>query len=107
MTEPLAPSAAGANVPAAARTAADAQVLPGRWIAAAAVLLAALCAAAVMYAWNTQQRVKGLEQQLVKRQEDSGAMAAEAQVLAKQAQDSSRDAAAKLALQADQAKGSS
>ena len=98
MTEPLAPSAAGANVPAAARTAADAQALPGRWIAAAAVLLAALCAAAVMYAWNTQQRVKGLEQQLVKRQEDSGAMAAEAQMLAKQAQDSSRDAAAKLAL---------
>lgn len=98
MTEPLAPSAAGANVPAAARTAADAQVLPGRWIAAAAVLLAALCAAAVMYAWNTQQRVKGLEQQLVKRQEDSGAMAAEAQMLAKQAQDSSRGAAAKLAL---------
>ena len=40
-------------------------------------LLAALCAAAVMYAWNTQQRVKGLEQQLVKRQEDSGAQASE------------------------------
>ena len=72
--------------------------LPGRWIAAGAVLLAALCAAAVMYAWNTQQRVKGLEQQLVKRQEDSGAQAAEAQMLAKQAQESSRDAAAKLAL---------
>jgi uroporphyrin-3 C-methyltransferase len=73
-------------------------VLPGRWIAAGAVLLTALCAAAVMYAWNTQQRVKGLEQQLVKRQDDSGAQAAEAQMLAKQAQESSRDAAAKLAL---------
>ncbi len=73
-------------------------MLPGRWIAAAALLLTALCAAAVMYAWNTQQRVKGLEQQLVKRQADSGAQAAEAQMLAKQAQDSSRDAAAKLAL---------
>jgi len=72
--------------------------LPGRWIAAGAVLLAALCAAAVMFAWNTQQRVKGLEQQLVKRQEDSGAQAAEAQMLARQAQESSRDAAAKLAL---------
>ena len=36
--------------------------------------------------------------ELVKRQEDSGAQAAEAQMLAKQAQDSSRDAAAKLAL---------
>ena len=62
------------------------------------MLLAALCAAAVMYAWNTQQRVKGLEQQMVKRQEDSGALAAEAQMLARQAQDSSRDAAAKVAL---------
>jgi len=100
VTEPIAPSAAGASAaePAAARAATDAHALPGRWIAAAAVLLTALCAAAVMYAWNTQQRVKGLEQQLVKRQEDSGAQAVEAQMLARQAQDSSRDAAAKLAL---------
>jgi uroporphyrin-3 C-methyltransferase len=62
------------------------------------VLLAVLCTAAMVYAWNTQQRVKGLEQQLVKRQEDSGAQAAEAQMLAKQAQEGSRDAAAKVAL---------
>ena len=62
------------------------------------MLLAALCAAAMVYAWNTQQRVKGLEQELVKRQEDSSAQATEAQMLAKQAQESSRDAAAKLAL---------
>ena len=100
MTEPIAPSAVGASAadPAAVRPSADAHALPGRWIAAAAVLLTALCAAAVMFAWNTQQRVKGLEQQLVKRQEDSSVQAAEAQMLARQAQDSSRDAAAKLAL---------
>lgn len=99
MTEPIAPPAVGASpAPADAPAAGETHVLPGRWIAAGAVLLAALCAAAVMFAWNTQQRVKGLEQQLVKRQEDSGAQAAEAQMLAKQAQDSSRDAAAKLAL---------
>jgi uroporphyrin-3 C-methyltransferase len=100
VTEPIAPSAVGASAaePAAVRPSADAHALPGRWIAAAAVLLTALCAAAAMYAWSTQQRVKGLEQQLVKRQEDSGAQAAEAQMLARQAQDSSRDAAAKLAL---------
>jgi uroporphyrin-3 C-methyltransferase len=100
VTEPIAPSAVGASAaePAAVRTSADAHALPGRWIAAAAVLLTALCAAAVMFAWNTQQRVKGLEQQLVKRQEDSSVQAAEAQMLARQAQDSSRDAAAKLAL---------
>jgi uroporphyrin-3 C-methyltransferase len=100
VTEPNAPSAVGASAAdsAAVRPSADAHALPGRWIAAAAVLLTALCAAAVMFAWNTQQRVKGLEQQLVKRQEDSSVQAAEAQMLARQAQDSSRDAAAKLAL---------
>ena len=99
MTEPIAPPAAAASpAVAAVPLAADAHVLPGRWIAAGAVLLAALCAAAVMYAWNTQQRVKGLEQQMVKRQEDSSAQAAEAQMLARQAQDNSRDAAAKVAL---------
>ena len=101
MIEPIAPPAvAAAAAPAAPAAPASAvtHALPGRWIAAGAVLLAALCAAAVMYAWNTQQRVKGLEQQMVKRQEDSGAQAAEAQMLAKQAQESSRDAAAKLAL---------
>jgi uroporphyrin-3 C-methyltransferase len=100
VTEPIAPNAVGASAAetAAVRASTDAHALPGRWIAAAAVLLAALCAAAVMYAWSTQQRVKGLEQQLVKRQEDSSAQAVEAQMLARQAQDSSRDAAAKLAL---------
>ena len=98
MIEPIAPPAVAAAAAPAAPASAEVHALPGRWIAAGAVLLAARCAAAVMYAWNTQQRVKGLEQQMVKRQEDSGAQAAEAQMLAKQAQESSRDAAAKLAL---------
>lgn len=84
--------------PPAAPARADAQLLPGRWIAAGGLLLAALSAAAAVYAWNTQQRVKSLEQQLVKRQEDSGAMAAEAQLLAKQAQEDARESAAKIAL---------
>jgi uroporphyrin-3 C-methyltransferase len=101
--EPNVPSAAVPSTPAAAPStgsSAPAAVppLPGRWIAAAAVLLAVLCSAAIVYAWNTQQRVKGLEHQLVKRQDESGAQAAEAQLLAKQAQETSRDAAAKLAL---------
>lgn len=93
---PHGPGASNASSVSAAQ--AMPHLLPARWIAAGAVLLAALCAAAVMYAWNTQQRVKALEQQLVKRQQDSGAQAAEAQMLARQAQDSSRDAAAKVAL---------
>lgn len=95
MIEPIAPPVATARADAAHS---DRHLLPARWIAAGSVLLAAMCAGAVVFAWNTQQRVKGLEQQLVKRQDDSGAQAAEAQMLAKQAQETSRDAAAKLAL---------
>lgn len=68
------------------------------WVGLLAVLLAALGAAALWMAWTTQQRVKDLEQQLVKRQEDSGAMANAAQLLAKQAQETARDVAAKMAL---------
>ena len=98
MTEPIAPADAAPSPVAAAPAVRDVQALPGRWIAAAAVLLAALCAAAAVYAWNAQQRIKGLEQQMVRRQDDSGAQSAEAQLLAKQAQESSRDTAAKVAL---------
>jgi len=70
----------------------------GRWIAAGAALLAALATAALVLAWNTQQRVKSLEAELVRRQQDSGTQAAEARVLAKQAETTSREIAAKQAL---------
>ena len=69
-----------------------------RWIAFGAALLAALAAAAVMLAWNTQQRVKGLEAELVKRQQGSDSQATEARTLARQAELSSRESTAKLAL---------
>jgi uroporphyrin-3 C-methyltransferase len=87
-----------APAPPPSRGAPEAQGPAGRWIAAGAVLLAVLSAGAVVYAWNAQQRVKGLEQQLVKRQADSSEQAAGAQLLAKQAQDEARESAAKLAL---------
>ena len=70
----------------------------GAWLAAGAALLALLCGAAVFFAWNTQQQVRTLEQELVRRQQDSANQATAAQAVAKQAQDSTRDAAAKLAL---------
>ena len=70
----------------------------GRWIAVGAAVLAAFTAAAVVYAWNTQQRVKSLESELVKRQQDSSGQAAEARLLARQAHDVARESAAKLAL---------
>ena len=92
MTESLLPSTSPATQRLPASSAA------WRWAVLVAVLLAAVGGAAAWLAWGTQQRVKELEQQLVKRQEDSGAMASAAQMLAKQAQDTANDAAAKMAL---------
>jgi uroporphyrin-III C-methyltransferase len=70
----------------------------GRWVAVGAAVLAALAAAALVLAWNTQQRVKSLEAELVKRQQDSGSQATEARTLARQAEGATRDVAAKMAL---------
>ena len=89
-----APAAALAQQPATAR----ASSLPGRWVATGAAVLAALAAAALMLAWNTQQRVKALETELVKRQQDSGSQATEARTLARQAEAVAREAGAKMAL---------
>jgi uroporphyrin-3 C-methyltransferase len=85
-------------VPVIVPAAAPAAPGPGRWIATGGAVLAALAAAALVMAWSTQQRVKALETELVKRQQDSGAQAAEAQLLARQAQEGVHDGAAKLAL---------
>ena len=69
-----------------------------RWIAVGAALLTALATAAALLAWGAQQRVRALESELVKRQTDSGSQATEARTLARQAELSSRETAAKLAL---------
>jgi uroporphyrin-3 C-methyltransferase len=106
-SEPLLPppaaSAAAADAPAAGSTAAGSALAaavpaPSRtgWVFAG--VAAALALAAMVLAWQTWQRVQQLEQELVRRQQDSSTKAAEARVLAKQAQDVSRDAAAKVAL---------
>ena len=79
--------------------AAAAAVVPrSRWIAFGGAALAALASAALVFAWNTQQRVKVLEGELVKRQQDSGIQATEARLVARQAQDLARESAAKLSL---------
>ncbi|MCA3253611.1 MAG: uroporphyrinogen-III C-methyltransferase [Rubrivivax sp.] len=70
----------------------------GRWLAAGAALLAAAAAAAGMLAWNTQQRVKALEAELVRRQVDSAAAANEALSLARQADSGARELAARMAV---------
>lgn len=69
-----------------------------RWMVAGAVLLALLSAAALGLAWTTQQQVRALEAELVKRQQDSGSQATEARTLARQAEVAARETAAKLAL---------
>lgn len=70
----------------------------GRWLAVGAAVLAAAAAAAGMLAWNTQQRVKALEAELVRRQLDSATAANEARSLARQAESGARELAAKMAL---------
>jgi uroporphyrin-3 C-methyltransferase len=87
-TPPAAPAApAGASPPAAWH---------GRWIAAGAVALTAIAVAALTLAWNTQQRLKAAEAELVRRQQDAGGQALEARTLARQAEATARDAAAKI-----------
>ncbi len=69
-----------------------------RWWAAIAALLLVLGVLALALAWKTDQRVASLEQELVKRQQDSARQAVEAQMLAKQAHEGMGAAAAKVAL---------
>ncbi len=64
------------------------------WIAA--VAFGVMSVAAFVSAWHTQQRVKSLEQELVKRQQTSQDEATEAKLMSKQALDSVRDANGKL-----------
>lgn len=59
------------------------------WVAA--VAFGVMSVAAFVSAWHTQQRVKALEQELVRRQQNSQNEAAEAKVASKQALDSVRD----------------
>lgn len=99
MSEPQTQPASSAPPDAApVAPAAPPSQVPARWLAAGAALLAALTAAALVLAWNTQQRVKGLEAELVKRQQASDTQATEARTLARQAEQGSREATAKLAL---------
>ena len=67
-------------------------------LVAAIVLLLVLALASLVVAWRAQERVKNIEQELVRRQQESQGQAVEARMLAKQAQDSSRESAAKVAL---------
>ncbi len=66
------------------------------WFVAGMMALA--CALSLTLAWKAQRQVSVLEQELVRRQELSQNQATEAQMLAKQAQETVRESAAKTAL---------
>ena len=110
MTEPAQTAAAAADTRAApdlapsapsstpAAPPAGTAALSGHvgWIALAVV--GALSVAAITLALLGQQRVKSLEQELVRRQQDSQGQAIEARALAKQAQDAARAAESKVGM---------
>ena len=63
-----------------------------------ALLLTVVCVVSLSLVWSTQQRVRALEQELVRRQQNTQDLSTEARVLARQAHDTAADTAAKLAL---------
>lgn len=65
------------------------------WVLALTLVLGGV---ALWVSWHTSTRMQSLEQELVRREQDSATAATEARVLARQAQDASRDAVAKVAL---------
>lgn len=94
-SEPAPPSAAAPlPPPSPAVPAPMSWLLPG---AIAAVLAVAITVALVM-TWNTQQRLRAAEQEIARRQQDAGSQAVEARTLARQAEATARDTAARLAL---------
>jgi len=64
----------------------------------AVVLLALLAVAALVLAWRADDRVRSSERELVRRQQESALQVTEGTLVARQAQEGARDAAAKVAL---------
>lgn len=69
-----------------------------RWLYALAALLAVLAGVSLTLAWKTQQRVKAVEQEMIRRLDEGRLQSNEAQLLSKQSQDSALATAAKVAL---------
>ncbi|CAN5503086.1 hypothetical protein BH11PSE9_BH11PSE9_14720 [soil metagenome] len=100
VSDAIARDAAPAASTAHTRATADAAAASNawRWRLLGAVLLLVLVGASLAIAWRADRRVTHLEQELVRRQQESAGQSTEARLLAKQAEDASRDAAAKVAL---------
>ena len=98
MNETAAPPEIAAPSAALPASTVAASALKPRHLGLALAVIGMVCAASLLLAWQTQKRVQGLEQELVRRQQDTQVQSAEAQMLARQAQDGARETAAKLAL---------
>ena len=82
-----------------ASAAPDARRRPSmRSLVIAALLVALVAVTALVFAWRADQRVRSSERELVRRQQESSQLVTEANLLAKQAQESAREAVAKAAL---------
>ena len=91
---PLSSDPAAAATPPASLPAAS----PARWLWLALAVLGALCVASLVLAFQSDQRGASLEQELVRRQQDSAGKASEARAFARQAQEAAGATAAKVAL---------
>ena len=69
-----------------------------RWGYALGALLAVMAGVSLTLAWQTQQRVKAVEKEMVRRLDEGRLQSSSAQLLSKQSQDSALATAAKLAL---------
>ena len=99
LNAPVPPSAptSGAALPAVLAAVPN-PPLPVRWLWLALAVLGALCVASLALAWKAEQRGASLEQELVRRQQDNAGKVTEARALARQAQESAGETAAKVAL---------
>ncbi len=70
----------------------------GRWLPSALGALGLVAVVSLTLAWHADQRGASLEHELVRRQQDSAVTATEARAVAKQAQETAADSAAKVAL---------
>lgn len=71
---------------------------PADWVRWAVLVLSLTSAGGLWLAWQAQSRVQGLEQELVRRQQASQIQATEAHLMARSAQELSRESAARTAL---------
>ncbi|WP_290727704.1 uroporphyrinogen-III C-methyltransferase [Aquabacterium sp.] len=71
---------------------------PADWVRWAVLVLSLTSAGGLWLAWQAQSRVQGLEQELVRRQQASQTQATEAHLMARSAQELSRESAARTAL---------